>query len=105
MQEYKLSYRELGNRIKDFFGKLASVVTRESKIKNLVLTGGDIAVSVCGELKISELKLIGELLPGIPLTSAHFKDNTLSIITKAGGFGKKETLFELINKFRNCNKK
>ena len=105
MQEYKLSYRELGNRIKEFFGKLASVVVRESKINNLVLTGGDIAVSVCSELKISELELIGELLPGIPLTSAHFKDNTLSIITKAGGFGKKETLFELINKFRNCNKK
>ena len=105
MQEYQLCYKELGNRIKEFFGKLASVVIRESKTKNLVLTGGDIAVSVCSKLKISELELIGELLPGIPIASAHFKDNTLNIITKAGGFGKKETLFELINKFRNSNKK
>jgi D-threonate/D-erythronate kinase len=105
MQEYKLSYRELGNKIKEFFGKLTAVVVRESKIKNLVLTGGDIAVSVCSELNISELELIGELLPGIPLTRARFGENSLNIITKAGGFGKKETLYELINKFRNSNNK
>jgi D-threonate/D-erythronate kinase len=105
IHEYKLSYFELGNKIKEFFGKLAARVVRESKIKNLVLTGGDIAVSVCRQLNISELELIGELLPGIPLSSVHFKDINLNLITKAGGFGKKETLFELINKFRNSNKK
>jgi uncharacterized protein YgbK (DUF1537 family) len=101
IHEYKLSHIELGNKIKEFFGKLAARVVRESKINNLVLTGGDIAVSVCRQLKISELELIGELLPGIPLSSAHFKDNTLNLITKAGGFGEKETLYDLINKFRN----
>lgn len=101
MNEFKLSYKELGNKIKEFYGKLTAALIREGRIKNLILTGGDIAVSVCKGLNISELKLVGEILPGIPLTNAQFNNITLNIITKAGGFGKKETFYELVNVFRN----
>ncbi|MFW6149859.1 MAG: four-carbon acid sugar kinase family protein [Atribacterota bacterium] len=101
MQEYKLTYKELENKIKEFFGLLTSTIIKKNTIRNMILTGGDIAISVCRELGISNLEVLGELLPGIPLTRAYFHEETLNIITKAGGFGRKKTLYELINKFRN----
>ena len=102
MEKYKLSYKELENNIKEFLGMLTSNIVKGAIIKNLILTGGDIAISACRELGISKLELLGELLPGIPLTSARYGDNSLNIITKAGGFGKKDTLYDLIKKFQNC---
>jgi len=101
MQEYKLTYKELENKIKEFFGLLTSTIIKKNTIRNMILTGGDIAISVCRELGISNLEVLGELLPGIPLTRACFHEDTLNIITKAGGFGKKDTLYDLIKKFRN----
>jgi len=102
MKKYKLSYRELENNIKEFLGILTSNIVKSANIRNLILTGGDIAISACRELGISKLELLGELLPGIPLTSARYDDNFLNIITKAGGFGKKGTMYDLIKKFQNC---
>lgn len=102
VEKYKLSYRELENNIKEFLGMLTSNIVKDASIRNLILTGGDIAISVYRELGISKLELLGELLPGIPLTSAKFDDNSLNIITKAGGFGKKDTLYDLIKNFQNC---
>jgi D-threonate/D-erythronate kinase len=100
MQKYDLTYKELENKIKEFFGLLTSIIIKKNTIRNLILTGGDIAISVCQELSISNLEVSGELLPGIPLTRACFQGDALNIITKAGGFGRRETLYELINKFR-----
>jgi len=101
MQKYKLSYKELENNIKEFLGILTSNIIKGSNIRNLMLTGGDIAISACRELGISNLELLGELLPGIPLASAIYNNDHLNIITKAGGFGEKSTLYNLIKKFQN----
>lgn len=102
MKKYKLSYKDLENDIKEFLGILTSNIVKGANIRNLILTGGDIAISACRELGISKLELLGELLPGIPLTNARYDDNSLNIITKAGGFGKKGTLYALIKKFQDC---
>jgi len=101
MKKYKLSYKDLENNIKVFLGMLTSNIVKGANIRNLILTGGDIAISACRELGISKLEILGELLPGIPLTSARHDDNSLNIITKAGGFGEKDTLYNLIKKFKS----
>ncbi|MDD5689096.1 MAG: nucleotide-binding domain containing protein, partial [Caldisericia bacterium] len=93
--------KELENKIKEFFGILTANIVKEIEVRNLILTGGDVAISVCKELDISKLNILDELLPGIPLARARIKNRDLNIVTKAGGFGKKDTLYELINKFRN----
>lgn len=102
MEKYKLSYKDLENNIKEFLGILTSNIVKGANIRNLILTGGDIAISACRELGISNLELLGELLPGIPLTNARYDDNSLNIITKAGGFGEKDTLYNLIKQFQDC---
>ena len=101
MLKYKLTFRELEIYIKTFLGELISKILKNSYVRNLILTGGDIALGVCEELKIYSMNILDELLPGIPLAIANYKNYKLNIITKAGGFGKKDTLYNLINKLKN----
>ena len=53
----------------------------------LVVTGGDTAAALLSALKQPLLELAGELLPDIPLSYINYKDQSLPVITKAGGFG------------------
>jgi uncharacterized protein YgbK (DUF1537 family) len=101
MLKYKLSFRELEIHIKTFLGELISKILKNNCVRNLFLTGGDIALGVCEELGIYDMDILDELLPGIPLAIANYKNYKLNIITKAGGFGKKDTLYNLINKLKN----
>jgi len=101
MLKYKLSFRELEIHIKTFLGELISKILKNNCVRNLFLTGGDIALGVCEELGIYDMDILDELLPGIPLAIASYKNYKLNIITKAGGFGKKDTLYNLINKLKN----
>jgi len=98
MQKYNLSFRELELAIRKFLGELTAKIIRNSPAGNLILTGGDIALGVCSALGIKNLHIVDELLPGIPLSIANLKNFNLKIVTKAGGFGEKDTLFKLIKK-------
>jgi len=64
---------------------------------NLVATGGDIALAACSGLETNGLKIIGEIFSGIPLSKiiGGGKEGNL-IITKAGGFGEKEVLYQIV---------
>ncbi|HER24097.1 MAG TPA: four-carbon acid sugar kinase family protein [Candidatus Atribacteria bacterium] len=101
MDKHHFSFRELEIEIKKMFGQLTSEIIKNTKARNLILTGGDVALGVCEELKIYSMNILDELLPGIPLTTANYKNLTLKIITKAGGFGKEDTLCILIDKLKN----
>ena len=100
MLKYHLSFRELEIHIKNFLGKLTSKIVENSNARNLVLTGGDVALGVCKELGIYYMNILDELLPGIPLAITNYKNYKLNIITKAGGFGKEDALYNLINKLK-----
>ena len=101
MLKYHLSFRGLEIKIKTFLGELTSKIIKNSNVRNLILTGGDVALGVCKELNIRNLNILAELLPGIPLAIANYKDYKLNVITKAGGFGKEDALYNLINKLKN----
>src|SRR5665648_105631 len=101
MLKYHIGFRELEIKIKTFLGELISKIIKNSDVRNLILTGGDTALGVCKELGISNFNVIDELLPGIPLAIAHYKSYHLNIVTKAGGFGKEDALYHLINKLKN----
>jgi len=98
MQKHNLSFRELELIIRKFLGELTAEIVRNSSARNIILTGGDIALGVCSALGIQNLNIVDELLPGIPLSTANLKNINLKIVTKAGGFGEKDTLFKLIKK-------
>jgi len=98
MQKHNLSFRELELVIRKFLGELTAEIVRNSPARNIILTGGDIVLGVCSALGIQNLNIVDELLPGIPLSTANLKNINLKIVTKAGGFGEKDTLFKLIKK-------
>ena len=62
----------------------------------IVLTGGATARAVCGRLGVDALRILGELQPGIPvgtLDGGHW--HGVTVVTKAGGFGRPDTLVEV----------
>ena len=101
MLKYNIGFRELEIKIKTFLGELTSKIIKNSYVRNLILTGGDIALGVCKELGISNLTILDELLPGIPLSASYHENIHINIVTKAGGFGEKDTLFKLITKLKD----
>lgn len=67
----------------------------------LIMTGGDTAALVCRDLKVRGIRLIREILPGIPygrLMGGPFEG--VPVITKAGGFGSEDTLAVLVDALR-----
>ena len=77
-------------------GKVAVDVLSHQSLSGLILTGGDVAWKACHFLESSAMRIEGEILHGIPLSSltdGPFKG--LRIITKSGGFGDRGTLIKL----------
>jgi len=75
-----------------------------SSVSNLILTGGDTTLGACSTLSIQNLNIVDELLSSIPLSTANYKNINLKVITKAGGFGDKDTLSKLIKKLTDWGK-
>jgi len=84
-------------------GKVAANVLRHQSLSGLILTGGDVAWKACHDLESSAMRIEGEVLPGIPLSSltdGPFKG--LRIITKSGGFGDRGALVKLARYLAGC---
>lgn len=58
----------------------------------VVATGGETARTLLDALGIRDLRLVCEVEPGIPFSIAENWTRSLPIITKAGGFGSRESL-------------
>lgn len=71
-------------------GMIALQIVREcpQPVRALILTGGDTALSVFRHLGISQVRLIDEILPGIPYSQVVDGEfDGMTIVTKAGAFG------------------
>ena len=65
-------------------------------VDGIVLVGGDTAMHVLSDLGVSHLTVHRELLPGMPLASAHRPDGSrLTVVLKAGNHGDPGTLVAL----------
>lgn len=60
----------------------------------LIATGGETARALLTAAAIDSLQLHGELAPGVVLSSAPWQGRELAIVTKAGGFGQPDTLYQ-----------
>ncbi|WP_011339281.1 four-carbon acid sugar kinase family protein [Cereibacter sphaeroides] len=75
-------------------GIAASMTARP--VATLFACGGESANAILAELGIGQLDLLGELLPGIPVSEAHHAGRRLRIVTKSGGFGPPDTVVKLV---------
>lgn len=101
LQKNDLSKEEAGNQIAKHLGLLASKLIKKHSFASLFLTGGDIAYYTCTQLQIKALKIIGEAEEGIPICKiADSESNDLPIITKAGAFGDRFSIYNSLIKVK-----
>ena len=77
--------------------RLGRLVARAAPRVHYVLTGGETARAVLGARNIREFRLLGEVEPGVPFGIA--RDGTL-VCTKAGAFGKPDTLVRCVARLK-----
>ncbi|WP_295464032.1 four-carbon acid sugar kinase family protein [uncultured Pseudomonas sp.] len=66
----------------------------------LMATGGETARALLARAGITALDLHGALAPGVALASTRWRDRTLKVVTKAGGFGQPDTLLDAWRQLR-----
>ncbi|WP_026894699.1 four-carbon acid sugar kinase family protein [Clostridiisalibacter paucivorans] len=96
-REKGLASNNVSDNIAQFFGLLTREICNKQNIKGLMLTGGDIAIKTAKFMEVSGIIIEDEILPAIPY--GYFiseKFGEIPIVTKAGGFGKEDTMIKVI---------
>lgn len=75
-------------------------VARRTRAQAMVATGGDTAIAILAASGNPSLQVLGDLMPGIPYARIRIDGAPLWLVTKAGGFGGRETFRELVHKLR-----
>lgn len=75
-------------------------VARRTRAEAMVATGGDTAVAILAASGNPALQVLGDLMPGIPYARIRIDGIPLWLVTKAGGFGGRETFREVALKLR-----
>ncbi len=94
----KLTRSAVSETIALFLGEIAGIIIQEIKINGILLTGGDIAIKAAGSLNVSGTVVCDEIQPGIPygyFYEQQYKD--IVVVTKAGGFGTEDAIFQVLN--------
>lgn len=95
----KLDYHSL--LVQRLISEVAYAAVSNLSLTALIIFGGDTAVSVIDRLGAKGIEIMGQVEPYIPcgnLIGGGFSG--LLVVTKAGGFGKKDSLEKILNKFR-----
>jgi len=89
---------ENAKKVAKSFGIVAKRIASDKLIKALIVTGGDVAINVFDAMGAKGIILENEISPGIPigrLIGGEF--DSLNVVTKAGGFGDKDSFINIVN--------
>jgi uncharacterized protein YgbK (DUF1537 family) len=75
-------------------------LVRRARSQALVATGGDTAIAVLDASGCAALEVLGDLMPGLPYARVQLDGRTVWFVTKAGGFGGRDTLYEIALRLR-----
>jgi len=101
-QKYGLNKFKVSETIASFLGEIARYIIQEISINGILFTGGDTAIKAAQRLNISGTILHDEILPGIPygyFVEEQYKN--IIIVSKAGGFGNEDTIFQVLDFLKN----
>ena len=77
-------------------------ILHDRPVAAVLATGGDTAVAILRALSRPAIPVMGDLLPGIPYCRLELDGRTLWLLTKAGGFGTRDTLVEVLALLREA---
>jgi len=73
---------------------------RRTHAQAMVVTGGDTAMAVLTATGDPALQVLGDLMPGIPYARIRVDGAPLWLVTKAGGFGGRDTFRQIARRLR-----
>jgi len=73
---------------------------RRTHAQALVATGGDTAIAILTVTGNPALQVLGDLMPGIPYARIRVDGEPLWLVTKAGGFGRRDTFCQIAHRLR-----
>jgi 2-keto-3-deoxygluconate permease len=100
--EYGFDKFRVSEVIAFFLGEISRSIIQEIRINGILFTGGDTAIKATQCLNISGTIIQDEILPGVPY--GHFAEEqykNIIIVSKAGGFGNEDTIFQVLNFLNN----
>ncbi len=80
--------------------KHAIEIARSAQAQALVATGGDTAIAILTASDNPALQVLGDLMPGIPYARIRLDGAPIWLVTKAGGFGGRNTFREVARRLR-----
>jgi uncharacterized protein YgbK (DUF1537 family) len=75
-------------------------IAHRAQAQALVATGGDTAIAILRASDNPALQVLGDLMPGIPYARIRLEGASLWLVTKAGGFGGRDTFREVARRLR-----
>ena len=78
----------------------AARLLERTPVAAVVATGGDTAIAILQRLSQPVLRVTGDLLPGIPFSRIRTDSGDLWFVTKAGGFGGRDTCVAIAQRLR-----
>lgn len=101
--DYRISHNDSQDvindslRIADVIGSLANELCERYHISAILSSGGDTSLAVLKALEAKGIELNSEILPGVPIGRLiGGKSEGMTIVTKSGGFGQKDSLIRSI---------
>jgi len=91
----ELTKSSLASKITDFLAKLTKIITSQKDFI-LITLGGETSYKCCSAIDSSQLHLIDEVLPAIPLCMDY---KAQWIVTKSGNLGSSNTLIDILKYF------
>ena len=90
---------KLGRKIEKSLAELCGKILQDYYPGALIFIGGETALAVCMSLGSWGLRLLGEVVPGVPCGTLQGKwYRNLPIITKSGSFGDTATISKVLSK-------
>jgi uncharacterized protein YgbK (DUF1537 family) len=95
-----MSRAQVAQSIVNGLAEVASRLVYEGWISGIVATGGDTANALCNALGAQALEILGEVEAGIPIMRL-LGEQSLPLVTKAGGFGSPAAMGEALVKVKH----
>jgi uncharacterized protein YgbK (DUF1537 family) len=94
-----LSASQVAHRIVVGLAQVSRRHDWDGQISGIVATGGDTSKALCKTLGAQALEILGEVEAGIPILRV-MGEQTLPLVTKAGGFGSPAAMADALGKVK-----
>ncbi|WP_067727617.1 four-carbon acid sugar kinase family protein [Oceanobacillus damuensis] len=103
--ELGLTSNQVGERVSQAIGGIVTEITkRNDGLSGLVLTGGDTAKDTARFLGGIGIRLVKQIEAGIPLGALIGTSRAYTVVTKAGAFGKENSIYKAMQELKGVHK-